>query len=182
MLNIAMADAGIVAWDAKYGTDIDLWRPDDAIHESFDDGIALTVADPNWQPLANLVGGFTPPFPAYTSGHATFGAAHAAVLADFYGSDLINITLSTDEPGSPDRDFTSFTQMALENGRSRVYLGVHYQWDADDGYTSGTALGHHVAANFFQPVPEPGTMALAFTGCVALVGYGIRKRRAARQA
>lgn len=72
-VNVAMADAGIDAWHWKYV--YDLWRPVVGIrNEPAPDG------DPSWAPLGapqtnSGRGTFTPPFPAYPSGHATFGAA-----------------------------------------------------------------------------------------------------------
>jgi hypothetical protein len=73
VINVAMADAGIDAWYYKY--DYNLWRPVVGIRqEDSPDG------DPFWAPLGapqtNAARGtLTPPFPAYPSGHATFGAA-----------------------------------------------------------------------------------------------------------
>src|SRR5262249_1804362 len=89
LVNIAMADAGIECWDTKYT--YDFWRPIVAIRNGGTDGNPLTVGLPNWAPLGapatNAVGtgvlNFTPPFPAYTSGHATFGAAAFHTVADF---------------------------------------------------------------------------------------------------
>jgi hypothetical protein len=40
----------------------------------------------------------------------------------------------------------------LENGRSRIYLGVHFQWDADHGFWSGTQLADFVYARVLQRV------------------------------
>lgn len=140
LVSLGMADAGVVAWDVKYQTDIDLWRPITAIREADTDGNPATTADPLWEPLLP----FSPPFPAYTSGHSTFGAVHAAVMAGFFGTDAITFTVTSDDTPGVFRTYTSFSQAALENGRSRVFLGVHYQFDADAGYQSGTALGQHV--------------------------------------
>ena len=74
------------------------------------------------------------------------------------------------------RSFDSFSEAALENGRSRVYLGVH--WDFDD--TQGQALGRQVAnlvsQNHFQAVPEPSTMVLTAVGA-ALAGFSLWKRK-----
>jgi hypothetical protein len=150
LLNIALADAGICAWDCKYDTAIDFWRPITGIREADTDGNPLTLADPSWEPL----NAFTPPFPAYTSGHATFAATAAAIFAGFFATDHITHTISTDDPlytGGP-RTYTSFSEAAIENGRSRIYLGVHWQFDADDGLVAGTALGNYVYANFLRPV------------------------------
>ncbi len=73
-INVAMADAGIDAWHHKYLND--LWRPVVGVRmEGAPDGDAF------WSPLGapqtNTTnrGTLTPPFPAYPSGHATFGAA-----------------------------------------------------------------------------------------------------------
>ena len=80
LVNIAMADAGLTAWEAKY--DEEFWRPILGIRRGGEDGNPDTRGDVNWTPLgapaSNPFPGqinFTPPFPAYTSGHATFGAA-----------------------------------------------------------------------------------------------------------
>jgi hypothetical protein len=140
LVNLAMADAGLVAWDVKYRTDIDLWRPISAIREAASDGNAATEADPEWEPLNP----FTPPFPAYISGHATFAAAHAAVLRGFFGRDDITFNITSDDTPGVFRTYHSLDAAARENGRSRIFLGVHYQFDADDGYQSGTALGDYV--------------------------------------
>jgi Vanadium chloroperoxidase N-terminal domain len=95
---------------------------------------------------------FTPPFPAYPSGHATFGAAAFHVTRLFYGvapgnhapdslfnglsfvSDEFN-GISKDNKGAVrPRHSRSFPnglwQMIVENGRSRVFLGVHWVFDA----------------------------------------------------
>ena len=82
----ADADAGILAWDQKYCHD--LWRPVVGIREH-DVSMGPTGTGNNnidnnchtlWLPLGapntnSTAKNFTPPFPAYPSGHATFGAA-----------------------------------------------------------------------------------------------------------
>lgn len=65
LLNLAMADAAIVAWEAKYAHN--LWRPVTAIQQAHRDGNPATAADPGWLPLLH-----TPPFPEYVSGHSIF--------------------------------------------------------------------------------------------------------------
>jgi membrane-associated phospholipid phosphatase len=153
LVNLALADAGLVAWDCKYDTSIDLWRPVSAIRNADWDHNHWTTVDPNWLPL----NAFTPTFPSYVSGHATFSAAHAAIMTGFFGTDHVTFTVGTDEPlytGGP-RTYTSFSQAAIENGRSRVYLGVHYSFDSNDGYKAGTALGQFVYAHHLRPLPPP---------------------------
>jgi hypothetical protein len=174
LTNISMADAGICAWDAKYGTAIDLWRPITAIREADTDGNPDTIADPTWEPELD----FTPPFPAYTSGHATFGAAHAAALAAFFGTDSMTFTIGTDDGNVPlgyQRTFNSFSAMAIENAESRIYLGVHYRFDATFGNTCGNSIGDYVGDNLLLAVPSPSVAGvLASTGILA----GRRRRRA----
>ncbi|MGV0024503.1 vanadium-dependent haloperoxidase [Phormidesmis priestleyi] len=159
LVALALADAGIVAWDAKYSTEIDLWRPETAIQKADTDNNPATDCDESWAPLSVGRDGthFSPPFPAYVSGHATFGATHAGILRNFFGTDYITFELDTEDPQLKDkfvtRTFDSFSAAALENGRSRVYLGVHFQWDADNGYISGTRLADYVSANFLKPLP-----------------------------
>lgn len=152
LVALAMGDAAVVAWDAKYSRDLDLWRPESAIQLAATTGNPAPTADPAWKPLSQKTDGtrFTPPFPAYVSGHATFAAAHAGIMRRFFGTDNVGFVATTEDPNPAaqgvKRAFNSFTEAARENARSRVYLGVHFQWDADHGFHSGNALGEHVYA------------------------------------
>ncbi|WP_282793578.1 vanadium-dependent haloperoxidase [Streptomyces sp. CC224B] len=143
LVSLAMADASIAEWDVKYRTPIDLWRPVSAIR---DGGL-----DRGWKPLA----GTTPCFPAWASGHASFAGAWAGVLEQYFGTGDIAVTLTTDEPKSPvkSRSFTSFRQAARENADSRIYLGVHYPWDATDGLAVGDKVADYVTTNKLKPIP-----------------------------
>ena len=161
LVNVAMGDAGILAWDQKYIHD--LWRPAVGIREhDKSTGPAATEAknnisddcDSSWLPLGapatnSMNKNFTPPFPAYPSGHATFGAAAFQITRLFYGmgdepDDLFdNLDFVSDEFDGVNRDNRGtirprhvrdfpggLWQMIEENGRSRVYLGVHWVFDA----------------------------------------------------
>ena len=142
MLNIAMADAYISSWDAKYT--YDFWRPVTAIREAGTDGNPATEADPNWTPL--LV---TPPIPSYTSGHSTVGSAAAAVLSDLFGPDVRFATGSEGLPGVT-RTFDGFSAAAAEVARSRLYGGIHFDFDNRVGLAAGRSLGHYVSENVLE--------------------------------
>jgi membrane-associated phospholipid phosphatase len=144
LLNIALADAGIDSWDAKYT--FNFIRPMTAIHNAASDGNPDTSADPDWTPLIA-----TPPFPSYTSGHSTFSAAAAAVLAGFFGTDQITFTSPGENSGATARTFTSFSQAAAEAGISRVYGGIHWDFDNTAGLASGKLVGEYVVSHMLQP-------------------------------
>jgi hypothetical protein len=174
LVNVAMADAGIAIWESKYH--YQFWRPVTGIREAdaatgptgLGDGNPDTVGDPTFSPLgapaSNLQGpNFTPPFPAYPSGHAGFGGALFETLRNFYGTDAIAFTFVSDElngvtldnqgnqrPLRP-RSFASLSQAEDENGRSRIYLGIHWAFDK----TEGIELGRRVADAVFERLYRP---------------------------
>jgi membrane-associated phospholipid phosphatase len=141
-LGMALCDAGIRCWHEKYRFNWE--RPIDYIRR--------VMGDNNWNTVMCPDGSgnyFTPPFPAYPSGHATFGAAAAKVLAELYGQSY-NMTDRchegrTEFRGTP-RNFNSFYAMAEENAYSRIPLGVHFQMDADTGLDLGYGIGQKVNA------------------------------------
>jgi membrane-associated phospholipid phosphatase len=117
---------------------VDLWRPVTAIQLAGTDGNPYTTADPYWLPL-----GPSPCFPAWISGHATLAGAWSRVMIAEFG-DAVTYTGSTEDPLAVGvtRTFTSFTSAAVEDARSRIYLGVHFQFDGDDGRATGTNVGN----------------------------------------
>lgn len=143
VLNVAMADAAIVCWECKY--QFDFWRPVTAIRV----GGAGLESEAGWTPLLP-----TPPFPAYTSGHSSFSGAAAAALASVLGSD--EVRFSTTSEGLPDvtRSFASFRAASEEAGMSRIYGGIHWSFDNDDGLKCGRMVGGYVARYFFRPRAE----------------------------
>ena len=149
LVNVAMGDAGIAAWDAKYT--YNFWRPITAIRLADADGNPATTADPTWTPLGAPGGpgqpAFTPPFPGYVSGHASFGSALFTILAKFYGTDDVHFTIGSDELPGVTRSYSSFSQASMENAWSRVYLGIHFWPDESNGMVLGTAIAKDVFAN-----------------------------------
>lgn len=146
---------------------------------------------------------FTPAFPAYTSGHATMGGAIFKALELFYGTNDFSVAdaaigadpittqyeLNSNEEGSGGpRSFVRFTQVGPlgpelenspegENGMSRIYLGVHWLFDQEDGIALGNAIAEYAAGHYFYAVPEPGSVVMAL---MAIGFLGLRPRRRRR--
>ncbi len=175
LANLAMADTGIAAWDSKYH--YQFWRPITGVREASrgagptgrGDGNSGTQGDPNFMPLgapaSNLQGpNFTPPFPAYPSGHAAFGGALFQTLRNFYGTDRIAFTFVSDEMNGETHDnqgnvrplvtrrFNSLSEAEEENGHSRVYLGIHWSFDKTEGIAQGRQVANYVFRNALQPL------------------------------
>ena len=149
LLNLALADAAICAWDAKYA--FNFWRPVTAIRFGDTDGNDATAADPTWSSFI-----ITPPFPDYTSGHSTFSGAAARVLARFYGRDDIAFVTGSDALPGVTRSFAGFAAAAAEAGASRIYGGIHYTSANQDGLAAGAAIGDFTFANVLQPKGNRG--------------------------
>ena len=161
-LNIAIADAVIACWDAKY--EYSFWRPVTGIRLAADDSNPDTAADAAWAPLIS-----TPAHPSYISGHSSVSGAAAAVLANFFGTDNISFTLPSQDPLRPARSYTSFSQAAKESADSRLYGGIHWSFDNNVGLDVGNSVGQYVMANFFQEV-DRGPAAGIVNGELIVVG------------
>ena len=144
LLNVSLADAGVLCWVLKFT--YDCWRPVTSIRTADQDGNPDTEPNLTWTPLIE-----TPPFPAYTSGHSSFSSAGATVLANFFGSDQQRFSTTSDGLPGVVRSFTSLRAAAEEAGMSRIYGGIHWQFDNQDGLTVGRTLGDYVYRNFMQP-------------------------------
>jgi hypothetical protein len=175
LVNVSMADAGTAIWESKFH--YKFWRPVTGIRESDPgtgpsgegDGNPETLGDPTFSPLgapaSNLQGpNFTPPFPAYPSGHAGFGGALFQTLRRFFGRDRVTFTFTSDEfngtsvgndgevrPLLP-RTFTSLSQAEEENGQSRIYLGIHWSFDKTKGIAQGRRVADFVFDHAFRPL------------------------------
>ena len=172
LVNSAMGDSGIHAWHYKYC--YDFWRPVVGVREADPStGPAAVVpaiavvptikppCDPYWRPLGaprsnDMSPHHTPPFPAYPSGHATFGAASFEAMRLFYRHqqalaftdtqvDAIGFDFVSDEQDGRTfdgdgsvrtkhlRKFDSLAAAMYENSVSRVFLGVHWKFDGTTG-------------------------------------------------
>ncbi|HEV8581765.1 MAG TPA: vanadium-dependent haloperoxidase [Thermoanaerobaculia bacterium] len=150
LLSLSLADAAIVSWDHKYA--FSNWRPVTGIQHADQDGNPRTTADPRWEPLIA-----TPPFPSYSSGHSTFSGAASRMLALFFDTDEVSFSTTSDGLPGVTRSFTTFSQAAEEAGQSRIYGGIHWQFDNKAGLSSGRTLAEHVFYGFLEPVLPPST-------------------------
>lgn len=190
LVNTAMTDAGILCWREKYC--FEFWRPLSGVREE-----GPPLGDPFWLTLGapdtntNKVP-FKPPFPAYPSGHATFGAAAFQTMRLYYkhrdnknyeldGPDDIKFSFVseelngvsrdlrqeydpdrpiTDQPGDVRtkvcRSFGSLWEAMYENAVSRVWLGVHWRFDA---FAAKDVLVSSNDANSLYQVEADGTTA-----------------------
>jgi hypothetical protein len=144
LLNVAMADVGIACWDCKFH--FHFWRPVQAIREAERDHNRDTTVDPTWEPLLP-----TPPFPAYTSGHSSFSSAGATALALALGTDEVPFETTSDGLPGVTRRFRSFSAAAEEAGMSRIYGGIHWQFDNTDGLAGGKKVATYVFENSMRP-------------------------------
>jgi hypothetical protein len=147
LLELGVADAAIVSWDAKYA--LNHWPPVTGIQGALTNGNLDTVKDAGWLPLID-----TPPFPAYTSGHSTFSSTAAQILARVLGDDIAFSTTLQCLPNVM-RTFTNFSTAAAECGTSRIYGAIHWQYDNVDALTNGMQIGDFVVDGFLKHIGDP---------------------------
>jgi hypothetical protein len=150
LLSIVQADCAICAWDCKYY--YDHFRPITAIRDQCFSNASLPE-DPGWTPLIP-----TPPFPGYTSGHSTFSGGSARILALVFGTDAISFSGESPDPGRwPDvlpgvvRSWTSLSQAAREGGKSRIYGGIHWNYDNLAGLDTGRKVANKIHQTKLRP-------------------------------
>jgi hypothetical protein len=205
--NLAMADAGIVAWKSKY--DHNIWRPvlgiqnQNAGSENWRPFGAPSTNRPDFDLALKAVGqlaesnqfaarqfvftqsilgasspisrsiddltnyrkaAFTPNFPAFPSGHATFGSACFNTLKTVRGKgDFQGPLLSEELDGSAIDNYedrlrprvelyknSNLDVLIKDNNDSRVYLGVHWLLDATRGSAGGKKVAEAVVDRAYK--------------------------------
>lgn len=147
LVNVALADAYIAGWDAKFHHDF--WRPITAIRAAADDGNDDTAPDLGWQPLLD-----TPPVQDYPSTHSVAGAAAARVLASVLGdANEFSLTSSTAEQPALARTYRRFSEAANENAESRIVAGLHFRFAVAAGTEMGRRVGDFAHASQLRPAP-----------------------------
>ena len=146
LLNMSLANAYIVNWDAKYH--YNFWRPVTAIRNGDRDGNDATERDAGWTSLNP-----TPMHPEYPS-QATINATIAsAVLESVFGPvKAIPFTATNVQDPKRTRQFASLADMAEEQKNVRVWGGVHYRFAIRTSEDVGPKVAAHIIENTLKPV------------------------------
>lgn len=159
MADLAAADAAIGCWNNKYYWNF--WRPITAIREGDNDGNPATQGDPNWTPLfdptvavsgAKLV---NPGFPDHPSGHTCGSGAILHTLQDFFGTDKVTFTATSNKclpAPCPARTFDRFSDALKEIIDARIWGGIHFRTADVAGAVLGKKVAHWERKHYFQPV------------------------------
>ena len=142
LVYLAVADASIACWDAKYH--YNYWRPEPAIRNGHLDGNDMTTGDPSWTPRF-----LTPRHPEYTSGHTANSSAMATIMAFEFGDDPgppISVTLS-----GITRQWERFSEGIDEVIDARVYSGIHFRTADEVGARTGRQVARFVSTHALRP-------------------------------
>ncbi len=143
LLSISMNDFAVVCWNSKYYYNVE--RPEHYIK----DVLKVTEYEPPLDHPYTGVEGITPAFPAYPSGHSTFGGGGFLAIAKVYGDDFTFVdrchTERTEFNGKP-REYKSLSRAGWEDAISRIPLGVHIRQDCEEGVRLGQEIANRAAA------------------------------------
>jgi hypothetical protein len=143
LLNVAVADAVIGAWDSKYY--FELWRPITAIRLASTDGNDATIEQSDWTPLI-----VTPPYPEYYSGHQSNSGPAQAILTAYFGNMPVE-GFSEGLPGVT-RSWPSFAAAADEALLARIWSGIHFRFAMFDTRVLAEQITEYVLTHAAQPL------------------------------
>ncbi|MGH7563222.1 MAG: vanadium-dependent haloperoxidase [Gemmatimonadota bacterium] len=136
-VGIGESDAFISCWAGKFHYNV--LRPVTYIN---------ALIDPEWESI--LV---TPPFPAYASGHSNDAGTASAIMTALFGDGFAFTDHTNDDRGFAPRSFGSFFEAAEESAFSRLYGGIHYRFDIENGINQGRCVAEAVNALEFRVEP-----------------------------
>ena len=144
MLTTASSDALIACWDAKY--QYMFWRPVTAIRAG--GGNPALTGDADWLGLVT-----TPNHPEYPAAHGCFSGASVETLSDFFHTDHLTFTVTSNFPGvtTPVRTYARLSQALQEVSDARIYGGMHYRNSTRKGAIMGKQVSHFATNHFFRP-------------------------------
>lgn len=144
LLATASSDALIACWDAKYR--YMFWRPVTAIRAG--GGNPALTGDPDWLGLVTA-----PNHPEYPAAHGCFSGASVETLSDFFHTDHLTFTITSNVPGvtTPVRTYTKLSQALKEVLNARIYGGMHFRNSTRKGALMGKQVSHFATRHFFRP-------------------------------
>ena len=149
LVNLAMADAIITAWDSKVAHVC--WRPLTAIRLGNDDTNPDTVGDSEWQPLIN-----NPNYPDHTSGANNNSGAATRMLELFFGTNEMSFIVRTTNTAAiqQTRTYGRFSDAAQDVVDARIYEGIHFRFADEDARKQGRHVAQWVFGYFLKPLDE----------------------------
>jgi hypothetical protein len=142
LMNMTQHDALLTSFTGKfvYG----LWRPVTAIREADTDGNSATAPDPAWTPLLA-----TPPYPGHPGNRACLSSSQSRVLERLFGQDNVPIQVTWNVAGGTAivRSYNGFRQLADEEAKSRIWGGIHFQFESLASYGACTLVADYVVDN-----------------------------------
>jgi hypothetical protein len=146
LLNMTAHDALLTSFTGKFN--YGLWRPVTAIREADRDGNDATTADPAWLPLLT-----TPPYPGHPGNMACIGASQSCVLTRVFGQDNIPFSMTwvmIDGSPSVTRAYTGFKELADQEAQSRIWGGIHFQFESQVSIGVCTPLADYAVDNYLR--------------------------------
>lgn len=150
MVGVTIHDGLLTSFSGKY--QFGMWRATTAIREAARDDNPATIADPNWVALIP-----TPPYPTYPGNYACLASSATRIYARVFGRDDIPFSISWAEANGPGwtRTYSRFTQLAEEASMSRVYGGIHFDFDTQAGFAACLPVADYVYDNMFRRIAQP---------------------------
>jgi hypothetical protein len=151
LINVSMQDGVQTSHTSKFI--FGLWRPVTAIRRADEDLNAATIADPTWTPLLS-----TPPYPSHSSNQTCVGVSAARSLARAFGTDDIPFSVTwigTGGNANVTRHYGSFSELAEQQARSRVYGGIHFNFELTASRESCTKVADYVVDHYVRPRRDP---------------------------
>ena len=149
LINLAMADAYIHIFDAKYT--YNLWRPYHAIRLADTDGNPATIPDSEWTSLILP----TPNHQEYPSAHSAISGAALRMMRNLLGD---NHAFTLRSPAYPTfvYDYPSFSAAILGVQNARIWGGIHYRFATQVGAAGGAMVADYIFQNFLRPLGNRG--------------------------
>ncbi len=143
MASVTRADAAIACFDAKYH--YAFWRPITAIRAGDTDGNGATVGETGWSSLLPA----TPNHPEYPSAHSCITPAVGLVMAEFLGTDEIDLTIPS-LTGLGDRHYATVDELEYEVANARIWGGIHFRSAVEDGVQIAHKVTRQVVRHNFR--------------------------------